>query len=95
MKLVCLLGIHDYEQYECKTSDELLIEIYRELYGVNYPGTCYAQQVYIKKVCLHCGKLVDEITPAKKSIIDKLKYYDTRRNLAVKRVKENKNDYGR
>ena len=74
MNLLCKLGIHKYRQIECVCHWELENKIRREFMSC---PICFIKEVetrvYAKKVCLRCGKKVDEITPAAKEFRRKFK----------------------
>jgi len=79
MNIKCLIGLHDYEQLKCKTLDELKRECFKEYLKIKYHGRSFIVDVYETKICLRCGKFVDEITPIKENIINKLKNNSMRR----------------
>lgn len=83
MSVLCKLGIHDWEYLESVGKEQLRNNIKYDLYfeerykndKLRPPKPSYIRikpeggcRLYHKKVCLKCGKKIDEITPLKKVI---------------------------
>jgi hypothetical protein len=70
----CKVGLHDWEQTACWTEDEVNNYARDEVYGKApiIALDCGLVRAFDQKVCLRCGKYVDNITPAKTRAIQKL-----------------------
>lgn len=80
----CKIELHDYQQITGALDFELENTVYRE----ETPGYPAGRQggfvdVYEEKVCLRCGKYVDEITPRKEEIRKKILKNKARAKLAL------------
>ena len=67
---LCNFGIHDYEQTDCMLRSEIESDVkFHSRHTITYGGFTNA---YCKKICLRCGKKVDEISPVYKEFQDKI-----------------------
>jgi hypothetical protein len=66
----CKVGLHDWEQISCMTSDDVANYAKNQVYG-NSPTMVSSGRIdaFAEKVCIRCGLYKDEITPAKRSAI--------------------------
>ncbi len=91
MNILCKLGFHNWEYLESISKEQLRKNIYIKLtknnYGKNFQiptgkfvvdGTI--PEPLVKKVCLKCSKMIDEITPFENKIIEYYKNQEDRKN---------------
>ena len=95
----CRIGLHDYEQVDFVSSyHQLRHNILHERkqavsdkpVGPPLRVTTEFQVPLIKKICIKCGKVVNEIDSAREKIIIKLDEGKTRRELVAKMIQEMK-----
>jgi hypothetical protein len=90
MKLLCKIGLHDWEFLEKRLSRNVYIEMiqkgelsksFTQLYGET--GISY-QSLLDRKVCMNCEKFVDEIQVFKDFVLKMQKDYHNRLGKAHK-----------
>lgn len=85
----CLLGMHDYEIVEKKNASEIKKSCLHKILSDTYNNIMIVNdRYYFKKVCLRCGKIIDEITPKKKEIIEIANYSVNRTLKAMEWLNE-------
>ena len=67
---LCKVGIHDWEDTYRTSESTLKQKIKQEMSNEEHtiPYSVYGDETYAERVCLRCGKQVDEITPKENKI---------------------------
>ena len=84
--LLCRLGFHDYETVDAKTASRISQEIDAERTQCARPNPDpdpFIERYYKNKVCLRCGKQVDEIEKKRQELIAYKDNRKARQNKAV------------
>ena len=85
----CKVGLHNWQQVCGKLDFEIENEELRKIYKSCPTGVKeHTLGVFVEKICLDCGKYVDEITPIREEIRKRLLEKKSRYERAKELLKE-------
>jgi len=83
---------HDWEVIEIRSEYKRFNNIWHRIPNIEMISNRGFKNCAVRKICLKCGKRIDEITEAQTQIRLQSKKNDERRSLARKMWEENKNN---
>lgn len=79
-KCLCKLNLHDFEIIKRENEGTLIKHLERDLYQNHHHKSIMTTNVLETKVCVRCGKIIDEIKDFTKDYIeDKIQTYQRQR----------------